>query len=216
MKKLLIATCVLLAVLAAAKEAGRKPAEVIPESWLEEKMLEQVGDFQLIPKEFGSKISYKMDESSYEVLKPIGIACQMMKDSRGREIDVVIIAGRSMEAFHDQEICFNAQGWTIEKMVERDISTKSRGDVPVSVMTISRDGGASRSAFYMFRTPEGHSSYDKAKWDYLVGKFRNPFKDQLGFSYRFIGLTPDITEKEVEEFAVAYLDQLDQTTNGKM
>jgi len=216
MKKMALIVVGLLAVLAVGKEVGKKPQREIAESWVEEKMLTEVNDFQLLPKEFGSKISYKMSEDSYTVLNPIGIACQVMEDPAGRRIDVVVISGRSMEAFHDQQICFRAQGWDLLDQGEREIETKSYGKIPAAWMKIQQRGQLPRNAMYLFRTGEGFSSYNQAKWDFLLGNIKRPFSEQIGFSYRFIGLTPDVTEQELVEFGANYLDQLNNTTNGVM
>ncbi len=216
MKKMALIVCGLLAVMAVGKEVGKKPQREIKESWVEEKMLTEVDDFQLLPKEFGSKISYKMSEDSYKVLNPIGIACQVMEDDAGRRIDVVVISGRSMEAFHDQQICFRAQGWDLLDQGERKIDTKSYGQIPAAWMKIQQRGQLPRNAMYLFRTGEGFSSYGQAKWDFLLGNVKRPFQEQIGFSYRFIGLTPDVTEDELVKFGAEYLDKLNDSTKGVM
>ncbi|MFM9873929.1 MAG: exosortase-associated EpsI family protein [Fimbriimonadaceae bacterium] len=208
--------CGLLAVLAVGKEVGKKPQREIKESWVEEKMLSDVDNFQLLPREFGSKISYKMSPDSYAVLNPIGIACQVMQDDAGRQIDVVVISGRSMEAFHDQQICFRAQGWDLLDQGERTIQTNSHGKIPAAWMKIQQRGQLPRNAVYLFRTGEGFSSYGKAKWDFLFGTVKRPFQEQIGFSYRFIGLTPDVSEADLDKFAGEYLDKLDESTKGVM
>jgi hypothetical protein len=38
----------------------------------------------------------------------------------------------------------------------------------------------------------------------------------MGYSYRFIGLTSDVSEDELVNFAADYLDELDRETNGVM
>lgn len=223
MKKIAIVLVVVLAAMAAASLRGTQKLERPPESWLEEKMLTDVGDFTLWqPMSFDSKVSYKMDERSYEILKPIGIACQRMKDSRGRDLDVVVIAGDSMEAFHDQKVCFAAQGWTLQpdekgnEVEAGTMKTKAYGEIPVSWMRLTRDGQATRYAVYIFRDPNGFNTYDGAKWGFMKAKIQHPFSPIKGFSYRFIGLTEDFTKEEVEAIAVEYLDRLAETTHGEI
>ncbi|MBX3114305.1 MAG: exosortase-associated EpsI family protein [Fimbriimonadaceae bacterium] len=216
MKKQLSVIIGVMAVMAVISYMGQRPHEPLPESWLEEKMLTSNEGFILRPMSFDSKISYRMDQTTYDTLKPIGIACQIMQDTKGREIDVVTIAGESMEAFHDQRICFNAQGWELLVVETRFIATKRHGRIPVSWMTIRRPGEQKREAMYIFRTPEGFADYNSAKWGFLVAKSKDPFARQIGFSYRFIGLTPDVNAEDLTQFAIEYLDTLDETTNGVM
>lgn len=216
MKNILIGVGLSCLVLGGVKEVGKRPAEVLPETWLEEKMLTEVDEFQLIPKEFGSTITYKMSDVSYEVLEPIGIACQRMEDLQGRAIDVVIIAGHSMKSFHDQQICFKAQGWNMLTTEQRTMDTKSHGKIPYSFMSVSMRGELPKPAMYLFRTPLGFADYAGARMGFLQGKLKDPFATQVGYSYRFIGLTPDVSEDELRDFAADYLDKLDEQTKGVM
>lgn len=215
MKRIAFVVAPVLAVMAVVGIYGSAPkGKKHTEAWLEDMMLTEVGDYQLIPKEFGSKISYKMGDVSYEVLKPIGIACQVMEDSKANRIDVVVIAGDSMEAFHDQKICFNAQGWNLTTLEKRTLETKSRGTVPITWMTIQRGQEPKQEAMYIFRTPNGFANYDDAKVEFLKAKLKDPFAETLGFSYRFVGMTADVDEQELRDFAAAYLDNLAESTNG--
>lgn len=215
MKRVAIVVAPVLAIMAAIGIYGSAPKGAKhTEAWLEDMMLTEVGDYQLAPKEFGSKISYKMGDVSYEVLKPIGIACQIMEDSKGNQIDVVVIAGDSMEAFHDQKICFNAQGWTLTTLESRELETKTRGKIPITWMTIKRGDSPKQEAMYIFRTPNGFANYDNAKIEFLKAKIKNPFSETLGFSYRFVSMTPGISEKDLREFAANYIDKLNESTKG--
>ncbi len=216
MKKMVLVLVLLLASMAAISFLGQRRPDPLPESWLEEKMLTENNGYVLRPNEFESKISYRMDKTTYDLLKPIGIACQIMESDSGKSIDVVAIAGESMESFHDQRVCFNAQGWELMVVEERFIETKRHGKIPVSWMTIRKPGSQPREAMYIFRHPEGFSSYDQAKWGFLKSKVKAPFTRQIGYSYRFIGLTPEVDAEQLIEFAVVYLDTLDETTKGVM
>lgn len=216
MKNLLIAIGATCLILGGAKELGKRPPEKLEETWLTEKVLESVGDYQVAPKEFGSKVTYRMSDETYEVLDPIGISCQIFESPLGKRIDVVIIAGHTMQSFHDQQVCFKAQGWNILKTETRMIETESHGKIPASWMTIEQRGESPKPAMYLFRTPKGFDSYQGARWGFLVNKIEKPFETQMGYSYRFIGLTSDVTDDELIDFAADYLDELDRETNGVM
>ncbi|MEZ5162207.1 MAG: hypothetical protein R2688_00340 [Fimbriimonadaceae bacterium] len=67
-KHIFIAISIILAVFAVwGLTSGRTKAVKVGEKWLEDRMLTEVGEFELVnPMEPGSKISYKMDDKSYE------------------------------------------------------------------------------------------------------------------------------------------------------
>lgn len=217
MRKEFIVVGVLFLLGAGLAAVARQPSpQRPPESWVEENMLESVGDFTLRPKEFGSKISYKMDELSYETLRPIGIACQIFEDSAGRQIDVVVIAGDSSESFHDQRICFAAQGWEIVNLDEIVMRSERLKDIPATRMTIKKPGMLPKESLYIFRSPSGFVTYNRMKFDFLTSKVRNPLGYERGFSYRFIGLTDSITLDELKAFAIEYLEKLSENPDGLM
>ena len=61
--------------------------------------------------------------------------------------DCVLIAGNSKDNFHDPHVCFSAQGWDITKDEQQVVHTKTRGDIPVSVVQIS---GQNRSEYAVY------------------------------------------------------------------
>ncbi len=217
MKKLYYAVAGTLAVGAAFVHFGQKAAaERPPESWLEGMMLVENHGYQLVTDQPGKKISYSMAPETYQVLNPIGIACQKMEDAAGRQMDVVIIAGDSMQAFHDQRVCFKAQGWDLLSEEIRYLKTERHGTIPVTWMTIQLPGQSPKEALYAFRSPVGFQTYDQAKLGFIKAKLKDMFGEQIGYSYRFIGLTPDVDANELAQFAVEYLDTLDVQTEGVM
>lgn len=216
MKRILIVLVLVFAVSAAMSQLGKGRHERKTEKWLEDQMLTEVGDWVLAPDTFDSKISYKMDERSYEILDPVGMACQKFKDGAGRQADVVIIAGDSMQAFHDQKVCFTGQGMSVE-FKNKTLVTKTYGEIPVSWMHITSPRFSGKlEAVYIFRDPLGFNTYDGAKWGFMKAKLKTPFSPIMGYSYRFMGDTPEVSEKDVAELAVAYLDKLAESTNGTL
>ena len=75
---------------------GQEPPK--PESWLYEKMPVSMEGASLKQSLKSEVVSYEMDEDTYEVLDPIGIACQVWDTPEG-EFDAVVIAGTSMKSF---------------------------------------------------------------------------------------------------------------------
>lgn len=212
---LIVAMVVLLATAVATTLFKSDYVREKKEPWLWEMMLTELHGYRVQPSDLGENITYKMDKVSYDVLDPIGIACQRMTNEYGQMFDVVIIAGDSMNAFHDQQICFNAQGWDIKEMKGVMLESEYRGQVPISMMTITRDDGPEQYAAYFFRSPSGFVSYNRAKIDFFMHRLKKG-KPGMGFSYRFIGLSPDMTEEDVTRFATQYLDKLYETTDGEL
>lgn len=217
MKKHFIVVAALLGVAATASMLYTVPYERPDENWLEDQMITEIGRYELDrdPDQYGDRpITYRMDEVSYETLDPIGIACQRMTDGGNKAFDVVVIAGDSMKAFHDQQICFNAQGWNIVSTETIYLESELRGKMPAFLMEINREkGDPTRWALYMFRAPGGYKTYNWAKIDFFMHQLSSG-KPGLGYSYRFIGLSPDMSKEDVIAFSVNYMDKLYEETDG--
>ena len=213
MKSKFIAALVLLALTGVAGLFYQQSFPRPPESWLVEMMPTEVEGFRVQPKDSANpNISYRMDKMSYEKLDPIGIAAQRVRDEAGREIDVVVIAGDSMDAFHDQQVCFTAQGWAVRDMQQVLLNTRTRGQVVVSKMLLFKDG-REQDAIYLFRSPKRFNTYQGAKLDFFMQQLTQG-KPGVGFSYRFIAMTPDVDRETLIRYAIAFLDQANETTKG--
>lgn len=188
------------------KKAGKT------EDWLYSLMPESMPESSLMQSLDDSRVTYKMDKSTYETLDPIGIACQQWRTPTGN-YDAVIIAATQMGAFHDQQICFRAQGWNILTVKNREVETKSHGSVPFTVMELENNLGAKQFGIYAFRPPGGFSGY--ANGDIGFVKYElSTLKPGIGFSYRFIGLDNDQTEDDVINFAKTFLEDAKESSNG--
>ncbi|MBS1713867.1 MAG: hypothetical protein JST30_05975 [Armatimonadetes bacterium] len=176
-----------------------------PESWLEDHMPTAVGDYTL-EATGGSKVSYRMDKSTYEELDPIGIAAQRFKGPAGAGFDAVTIAGDGMKSFHDQRWCFNAQGWTIVESKETVAPTKAFGNVPVTLVKIERASTGAQYAVFTLRGPSGfHSDIPSASKDWFWYEFLK-MKKYTGFFYRVMPTTGGMTADQVLTFTGSYID----------
>lgn len=184
-----------------------------PEKWLEEKMPTEVAGFVVEPYGINRQISYKMDKISYDELDPIGIAAQRFR--KGNQVmDAVVIAGNSMESFHDQRWCFVAQGWEVKGSVVVQLDTQSWGKVPATLTQIERPGVQATWAMFIFRGPKGfHPDTPPAAKDFFWNDLTTG-KRTIGFSYRFIPFWPGATEQEVITFATLYLDATHKSSGG--
>jgi len=176
-----------------------------PESWLEDHMPTAVGDFSL-EASGGSKVSYRMDKSTYEELDPIGIAAQRFKGPNGVGYDAVTIAGDGMKSFHDQRWCFNAQGWTIVESKDAEAPTKAFGKVPVTLVKIERPSTGAQYAVFTLRGPSGfHREIPSASKDWFWYELLKQ-KKYIGFFYRVMPTSGTLTADQVLQFTGSYID----------
>lgn len=187
-----------------------------PESWLEEKVPTTVGEFELKANPVGSTISYKMNEPTYKELDPIGIAAQRFLAKGSKSYDAVVIAGNNMESFHDQRWCFKAQGWDIIGEEETKVMTKSYGEIPITLVTITRSDSVPTVAVFTLRGPtKFHASIPSASKDFFDYEL---FKQKkfIGFFFRFIPEYPGATKDDVKKFTADYIDAAHESSAGNI
>ena len=207
----MIVRSLVVAGLFAALGAGilLRPAAkplVVDEAWLEKQYPVQVGPFVTQPAADGSTThSYRMDETTYATLKPYGIVAKTMTDGT-HTFDVVNISGDGEESFHNPLLCFAAQGWKITDTKRITIPTKTRGDVQATIASASHNGGAPQYALYTYEGPKRTSPTPSDLKDDMVRSEFMTGKVQFGTFFRFMSLSPNISEDEVIRFAGEYLD----------
>ena len=215
MKNALIVTLVCFVAAAAANfQYLFRSNDKLNEEWLHSVTPTQVRDFRLAPKTFDATISYEMGPDTYDTLKPIGISCQILTDTVGRKMDVVVIAGDTMDAFHDQQICFSAQDWEIRNITQVKLNIPGFKEVTANHMRISQKGQSPIDALYLVQTPTGFYGYERARWEYFFNYLRKG-KAEVGYSYRFIGLTPDVQLDELKGLAEEYIADFHQNIEAK-
>ncbi len=186
------------------------------ESWLEARVPLTVGEFQLKPDRPGSTISYKMTEPTYAELDPIGIAAQRFTSSGYKTFDAVVIAGNNMESFHDQRWCFKAQGWDINAEAQDVVKTKTYGDIPATVVDISRTDGTRTVALFTLRGPtKFHATIPEASKDFFKYELFQQ-KKFIGFFFRFIPEWRGANKADVLKFAGEYIDSAHDSSGGSI
>lgn len=168
-------------------------------------------------------ITYKMDETTYKVLKPFGIVAREYWKGE-RRYDVVVIASRSKDSFHDPRVCFSAQGWEIEQFFDETVTTKFRGKVPVRFISVSKEKEAPSFAAFLYKAPGGkfYSNTLKFKiglWtnrfeDLLQGKVKEESSSMDGVFYRFMPKYPNASKDDLKWFIAQYLDEASKSSNG--
>ncbi|MEI7577125.1 MAG: exosortase-associated EpsI family protein [Armatimonadota bacterium] len=190
--------------------APRPPEKILTEDQVIAMLPTKVGRFQPMLKD-GEKVSYKMDKSSYDILKPWGICARVFVNGN-ESYDVVAIASNSKESFHDPQICFSAQGWRLSNQREDVIKTKTHGDIPITLVDMEQ-GGNARVAMYFFRLNKGYyGNMSKVKRDMLMYLFTNRAKDEGAFIRVIPTGTVDVAKMKL--FVADWVDAANQTSKG--
>lgn len=160
----------------------------------------------------GEYCSYKMDQATYDILRPWGIVARIFSDGP-ESYDMTVIASRSKESFHDPQICFKAQGWNLTNQRLDYVNTKSKGQLPITMVDMEKDGYKTVAA-YFFRTNTGYIGNIKdVKLSMLKYKLTHMMKDDEG---AFIRVIPRSTknEEKLKEFIGNWIDEANRTSKG--
>lgn len=174
----------------------------------------KVAGMDYLPAAEDGRFSYKMDEMTYRVLAPFGIVARQYTDGV-KGFDAVLIASRSKASFHDPRVCFSAQGFTLEKMIPSTVVTKSRGTVPITLITMTSDKMRNQLAAFFYRGPGGkfYGSTQKLKLALLWEQFSFG-KDIDGVFYRVFPTNETTTEEELKKFIGDWLDAANESSKG--
>lgn len=210
--------CGVMVFLAAVINLMPKPNRSgISEAQLEEITPENVGG-KLYDQRDG-RATYRMDKMTYDVLAPLGIVARQW-NLDGDMYDAVVIASRSKDSFHDPNICFSAQKWLIEKREADVVKTETRGDIPVTIVSMQNEKTRRQMAAYLYKGPGGfYANPNRLKLAYLMEEMT--LGDKLdGVFYRFIPyfenqqLSDQEQKAKLKKFIAEYLDEANRQSNG--
>lgn len=183
------------------------------EAWMENNLPTSVGNYRMLSSTLNPKQSYRMDDSTYEVLKPYGIVSRIFS-SLGRRYDAVVIASRSKESFHDPRVCFTAQGFAIESEQVESVQTKTKGRIPVTVANLNNQRSGKRLAIFFYKGPDG---YHASTLGFKFGLFKAQMlggSNLDGVFYRFIALSDNISREQLFEFVANFMDEAGKVSKG--
>ena len=195
-------------------EAGHKS-----EQWMIEHSPTELIGYKMQRGPDSALYSYKMDETTYKVLEPYGIVARVYEDeTSGQEYDVVIVASRSKESFHDPRVCFSAQGWSLSNQWVDKVLTDSRGTVPVTIAIMDGPDGKDQIAAYLYKGPNGfYANTQRLKMAMLFEQLKGG-KSLDGVFYRVIPhkRLPDQIQQinDLKAFIGQYLDKANATSGG--
>lgn len=166
-----------------------------------------------------SMCSYKMDQTTYDLLKPFGIVARTYTYG-AKSFDAVIIASQSEDSFHNPQICFSAQGWEFEKQAMETVESKSQGVIPFTLLTMTNSkGDAKRTLAAYFYKGTGNKYYGATN-SFKVGLFLAAMKGQSldGVFYRVIpqyrAVNDEEQVKELKQFIRAWVDAAAESSKG--
>ncbi|MEQ1822606.1 MAG: hypothetical protein ABL949_08855 [Fimbriimonadaceae bacterium] len=191
--------------------AGGSPGK--DDDYLEGISPKAIGPYTFIPSSTDPGRSYEIQKDVRDTLKPFGIVPRVYKDSRtSRQFEVLIISSNTKESFHDQRVCFPAQGNTPLKEEIVQLETADRGTVPVTITKYP-----SLVTAYLYRGPENR--YFARPQELTLHMLKTVLMGGTNLDskfYRF--LTNDMTVKDEEllAFAREYLDTVYKTSKGTL
>ncbi len=182
------------------------------EKFMEQAAPERVGDRGYLHSNANPLQSYRMEQTTYDILQPYGIVCRNYTDGSS-SIDAVLIASRDKDSFHDPHLCFGGQGLVSEEEHVAMAKTQAHGDVPVRVARFKSEGGTQLTG-YFYKGPYGYrSSNSELKIDifkYQLLKGQNP----EGVFYRFMTNAQTTDEAKFMKFIGEYMDAANQSSKG--
>lgn len=160
----------------------------------------------------GQYCSYQLEKSNYDILHPWGIVARVFSDGP-QKYEVVAIASRRKESFHDPQTCLTAQGWTLSNQRVSSITTKTRGMIPITLFEMDKDG-VKHTAMYFLKVTQGYyAEIGKLKWDMFKYKVSHLGKDDEGAFIRIIPQGPS-TEETMKQFAADWVDEAVETSKN--
>jgi len=168
------------------------------ERWMEQKLPTQIGDYRFAPSKDNPAQSYRMDQSTYDTLKPFGIVCRDYTDGK-KTFDVVVIASDNRASFHDPRVCFTAQGFTINQETRASFPSPI-GNIPYTAVDMGSSDG-DMSAMYFYKGPGGYyADTQHLKFGLFLDNLRGATKPE-GVFYRIIPDYKGATAADLQAFA---------------
>lgn len=212
---------VLVAILGATFAWVQFTPEKQYEKVTEDQMLKwappEVNGMRFRPAAEDARYSYKMDKVTYQTLHPFGIVARVYSDG-DRDYDAVMIMSRERYSFHDPRVCFSAQNWNIDAMEPATISTKTRGEVPISFLKMTNTKTQEKKVAAFFYKGPGNKFYGSTQTLKIAMFFERLLggDDFEGVFYRMIPVSSGITEDQFKTFVGNFLDASKASSNGRM
>jgi hypothetical protein len=210
-KRLFVFGGAVMAMGAIMNFAPRPSQKILTESDIEKLLPTKVGDFSC-KFEGSTAASYKMPQSTYDTLKPWGIVARVFRKAN-ESYDVVAVASRSGESFHNPQVCFTAQGWVLSNERVELLHTKTRGDVPVTIVDMA-NSTSKTNALYFFKVNSGYyGPIRECKINMAKYMFTHFGKSDEGAFIRVIPTTEQSVDN-IKKFTADWIDEANKVSNG--
>ncbi len=165
---------------------------------------------ELFPVIVGDWVGHDTDipDDVMKWLNPDAVLSRRYINSAGDTVDFMVIAGSSMESFHDPHLCFPSQGFTI--FSEDPIKYNVMADHPVSAFELqftNRSEGVHGRSIYWYRTPYGTTrSIGLLRVSLGASRLFGTAQKQ-GFFIRMISMAPidqPLPQKSIDELTEAF------------
>ena len=202
--------CIALAVvlIGFGALARLQPPRLAPsrtEAWMESVLPTEIPGYTMARSLEKPNQSYDAGKRQYEYLQPYGIVCRVFNKG-DVSIDTVVIAGNDRDTFHDPFFCLPGQNWQITQSGQIKISTKTRGDIPATQITLRDPNGMEHHAIFFYKGPSGfHPTQNSLYMDWFMNELKQG-KPAEGAFYRFLSLNAATNEQEVMEVVGEYIE----------
>lgn len=218
-KRVVAALGVLLAAGVFMAFSTSDKRDTIDEQWMIDNSPRQVGGFKMMAGSESDDYSYKMDEATYSELQPYGIVAKVYENPEtGEAYDVVLIASKSKDSFHDPRVCFSAQGWSLNNQWSDSVETETRGVAYMTVTDMDGPQGRGRLAAFLYR---GQGKFYKSTNELKLGMFLEQLKRGGNLDGVFYRIIPQhhkqdqsVMLRDMKEFIANYLDSANEASDG--
>ncbi|MCH7903667.1 MAG: exosortase-associated EpsI family protein [Armatimonadetes bacterium] len=191
----------------------------IDEQWMVDNSPRQVEGFKMLAGEENPDYSYKMAKVAYDTLEPYGIVAKVyVNEKTGESYDVVLIASKSKDSFHDPRVCFSVQGWALNTQWVDSVETETRGLAYMTITDMDGPTGRGKLAAFLYR---GQGKFYKSTNELKIGMFIEQLKGGGNLDGVFYRIIPqhnnpdsDALLSDLKNFIAAYLDAANEASNG--
>ena len=204
----LILLGLVITLIPAAKE---RP---LSQAWLNHHAPMRIGNYRMIPSPEDPWASYRMPEEVYKALKPDAMLARIYENPSNKKYDVLLLLSRSKNSFHNPEVCFSSQGWSIQSQHQDEITTPYLGILPITVVKMSSVSQKDQLAAFFYKGPGGYfGSTEGFKWGLLRDELLKS-KQPEGIFFRFIPEYSGEDIHQLKKFILEYIEEAHRTSYG--
>ncbi len=218
-RRAIVAVAVLAVAGIAIAFTKKSSGSAKTEEWMLKTLPMSFGDNLATSSAENPLYSYYMDDVTYQTLDPYGIVARVyINEKTNEEYDTVVVASQSKDSFHDPRVCFSAQGWSISNQWVETVQTKTRGEIPVTLVVMDGPDSRNRVAAFLYKGPGGfYGSTQRLKVAMFIEQLKGG-SNLDGVFYRFIPRKFDPNDRtittKVKRFVAEFVDAANEASDG--